>query len=179
MGDFRLYQLIDYCSGKLLLTIQTDDDDETIVHREINKNFFNSEFPQKYSISSQLLFEKIGQYQKYDLTQKGQHFRLQFYHTNPDRTKVVHNLLDKNRLVFQDISDERNQINIHPEIGTFVQSIDFRHLHPSSHFTEEEKERLRQYGAIFTDEDERRWKEAVADAYGDLEDDEPEKPAQP
>lgn len=66
------------------------------------------------------------------------------------------------------------------EVGLSVQSVDFRHLHPSSQFTEEEKDRLRRYGAIFNDEDERRWKEAVADAYGDLEeDDEPENPPQP
>ncbi len=71
-------------------------------------------------------------------------------------------------------------MDIQPEIGMFVQSVDFRHLHPDSHFTEAEKERLRRYGAIFSDEDERRWKEAVADAYGDLEDDdEPETPPQP
>lgn len=54
------------------------------------------------------------------------------------------------------------------EMGLLVQSCDFRYLHPSSHFTEEEKERLRRYGAIFNDEDERRWKEAVEDAYGEL-----------
>lgn len=66
------------------------------------------------------------------------------------------------------------------EIGLHIQSVDFRHLHPDSHFTEEEKEHLRRYGAIFSEEDERRWKEAVADAYGDLEDDdEPENPPQP
>lgn len=66
------------------------------------------------------------------------------------------------------------------EVGLSVWSCDFSKLHEKSHFTEEEKERLRMYGAIFSDEDERRWKEAVADAYGDLEDDdEPENPAQP
>jgi len=57
------------------------------------------------------------------------------------------------------------------EPGIFPQSVDFRHLHPSSIFTEDEKERLRRYGAIFNDEDEKCWKEAVEDAYGD--DDEP------
>jgi len=66
----------------------------------------------------------------------------------------------------------QNTMTIEP--GISVCGCDFRHLHPSSHFTEEEKERLRRYGAIFTDEDERRWKEAVADACGDLEnEDEP------
>ncbi|MBK8705779.1 MAG: hypothetical protein IPN33_20935 [Saprospiraceae bacterium] len=54
------------------------------------------------------------------------------------------------------------------DYGLYVQSVDFRHLHPDSVFTDEEKERLRRYGAIFDDEDERRWKEAVADAYGDF-----------
>ena len=55
------------------------------------------------------------------------------------------------------------------EIGLLIQSVDFRNLHPDSHFTDEEKERLRRYGAIFDDEDEKRWNEAVADAYGEEE----------
>lgn len=55
-------------------------------------------------------------------------------------------------------------------VGLYLWCCDFRHLHPSSHFSEEEKERLRSFGAISTDEDERCWKEAIADANGDLED---------
>jgi len=51
--------------------------------------------------------------------------------------------------------------------GAIIHGCTFRDLHPDSQFTEEEKNRLRRFGAIFDDEDERRWKEAIADAYGD------------
>jgi WD40 repeat protein len=55
------------------------------------------------------------------------------------------------------------------EVGLLVHGLDLRHLHPDSKFTEEEKERLRRYGSIFTDEDEKIWKEALADAYGEAD----------
>lgn len=53
--------------------------------------------------------------------------------------------------------------------GIFVNGLDFRKVHESSNFTDLEKETLRHYGAIFTDEDEKIWKEALADAYGEDE----------
>jgi hypothetical protein len=43
------------------------------------------------------------------------------------------------------------------QVGLFVQSCDFSNLHPASVFTEEEQEVLRQYGAIFDEQDEANW----------------------
>ncbi len=64
--------------------------------------------------------------------------------------------------------------------GLYVSQCDFTSLHPDSHFTDEEKNLFRMYGAIFSDEAERRCNEAVADSYGNLEDDnELETPPQP
>jgi WD40 repeat protein len=53
--------------------------------------------------------------------------------------------------------------------GLFVQGLDLRNLHPDSEFTEEEKERMRRYGAIFDDQDKANWDAAIKDAYGDME----------
>jgi WD40 repeat protein len=57
------------------------------------------------------------------------------------------------------------QIDDH-DPGLFVQGLDLRNLHPDSVFTEEEKNRLRRYGAIFDDQDKADWETAVEDAYG-------------
>ncbi|GAA0878113.1 hypothetical protein GCM10009119_10810 [Algoriphagus jejuensis] len=56
-----------------------------------------------------------------------------------------------------------------PQTGLVVHGLDFKNLHPDSVFTEEEKNRLRRYGAIFDDQDELEWNQAVEDAYGDME----------
>lgn len=53
------------------------------------------------------------------------------------------------------------------ESGLFIQGLDLRYLHPDSKFTEEEKTRLRRYGALFTDEDEKKWRESLNYAYGE------------
>ncbi|MBD8489212.1 hypothetical protein IFO69_10690 [Echinicola sp. CAU 1574] len=55
------------------------------------------------------------------------------------------------------------------DFGLIVQGVNFRNLHPDSIFTDEEKKRLRHYGAIFDDQDELDWNKAVEDAYGDME----------
>ena len=44
--------------------------------------------------------------------------------------------------------------------GLFVQGIDFRNINPKSSISKEEKETLRQYGAIFDDDDAIKWQEA-------------------
>ncbi|NHE55754.1 caspase family protein [Cyclobacterium plantarum] len=53
------------------------------------------------------------------------------------------------------------------EPGLITQGLDLRNLHPDSKFSEEEKDRLRRYGAIFNDQDAKEWQEAIQDAYGD------------
>lgn len=50
-----------------------------------------------------------------------------------------------------------------------IQGLDLRNLHPDSVFTDEEKERMRRYGAIFNDQDKADWDAAVEDAYGEAE----------
>ncbi|MEZ4985627.1 MAG: caspase family protein [Saprospiraceae bacterium] len=48
--------------------------------------------------------------------------------------------------------------------GLRIWQCDFSQLHPDSAFTEEEKEQLRQYGAIFHAADRHRWEEAITEA---------------
>lgn len=43
--------------------------------------------------------------------------------------------------------------------GLHVQGIDFRQLHQDSHLTSQDRALLRQYGALFDDEDERKWEQ--------------------
>ena len=45
--------------------------------------------------------------------------------------------------------------------GLHVQGIDFRDLHQDSHLPSSDKGLLRQYGAIFNNEDEQIWHELV------------------
>ncbi|WP_200978429.1 NACHT domain-containing protein [Echinicola sp. 20G] len=88
---------------------------------------------------------------------------------NPDGTKILTTDLYKSKIC-EWSSDTLKLIHtIHSEIGLFVQSLDFRKIHPDSVFTKEEKDRLRRYGAIFDDQDELEWNKAVKDAYGEME----------
>ncbi|GAB3224023.1 NACHT domain-containing protein [Algoriphagus aestuariicola] len=63
----------------------------------------------------------------------------------------------------------RKTISFDYDPGLYVQGLDLRNLHPDSVFTEEEKERMRKYGAIFNDQDKADWEAAVKDAYGNRE----------
>ncbi|WP_336470201.1 NACHT domain-containing protein [Haliscomenobacter hydrossis] len=62
-------------------------------------------------------------------------------------------------------------LTLHNEVGLLVQGCDFSHCHPDSVFTEDEKERLRQYGAVFDEKDREDWEAAIAEARNGLEDD--------
>jgi WD40 repeat protein len=55
------------------------------------------------------------------------------------------------------------------ETGLFVQGLDLSQLHPDSVITEEEKGKLRAYGAIFNEEDRRIWEETIAEARKTIE----------
>ncbi|AEE54378.1 NACHT domain-containing protein [Haliscomenobacter hydrossis] len=60
---------------------------------------------------------------------------------------------------------------LHNEAGLMIQGCDFSHCHPDSVFTQEEKERLRQYGAIFDEKDQAMWEATTAEARSGLEPD--------
>ena len=60
------------------------------------------------------------------------------------------------------INNVQNKIYLN-EIGLFIQNIDLRGLHPSSRFSKEEKNRLRRFGAIFSDEDKKQWNDVIDD----------------
>ncbi|MBE2206781.1 MAG: caspase family protein [Saprospiraceae bacterium] len=62
------------------------------------------------------------------------------------------------------------------ETGLFVRGLDLSHLHPDSIITEEEQERLRQYGAIFNEADRSIWEETIAEARASLENTSEQKP---
>lgn len=50
--------------------------------------------------------------------------------------------------------------------GLFIQGCSFRDLNPDSHLSEESIEIMRQYGGIFNDEDERKWKASMEKYFG-------------
>lgn len=89
-----------------------------------------------------------------------------FANYSPDGTKVISSS-DDGEIKEWFVETAECLKTVASEIGLFTQGLDLRHLHSDSKFTEEEKDRLRRYGAIFDDEDERIWKDAITDAYGD------------
>lgn len=80
-----------------------------------------------------------------------------------DGTKILSGSLDGTIKEWSVQTGECLQ-TLHNEPGLYVQGIDLTQLHPDSTFTKEEKEKLRQYGAIFSEEDRRIWEEAIAEA---------------
>ena len=58
-----------------------------------------------------------------------------------------------------------NHLTLENQTGILVQGCDFRRVQPSSVFSEKGLASLRSYGAIFSDDDEARWREATQESY--------------
>lgn len=160
-GFWDFQQLIDLDSGRILTTTTANSFDSP-VEEAVNIEFKALGFLDHYPVQYPLNFIKAD-YQEYLDDPASNQTSLYFVSHNLNKTKFSSNKFRKDLIIIWN----NNQVEItivKPEVGMKCQSVDFRHLHPSSHFTEEEKDRLRRYGAIFNDEDERRWKEAVEDA---------------
>lgn len=84
---------------------------------------------------------------------------------SPDGKKILSASRDKTIKEWKEATGEPIQ-EFQNEMGLLVHGLDFRNLHPRSRFTKEEKTKLRRFGAIFDDKDERIWKESLEDAYG-------------
>ncbi|MBU1820525.1 MAG: WD40 repeat domain-containing protein, partial [Bacteroidetes bacterium] len=85
---------------------------------------------------------------------------------NENRTQEPGELIVKARKesILVDKASGGNYLTLTNQTGLLVQGCDFRRVHPSSVFTDAVKDSLRNYGALFTDEDEARWRRAVEEA---------------
>jgi WD40 repeat protein len=94
---------------------------------------------------------------------------------SPDASKVLAGAGDGNIKEWSVTTGEplHTYINVP---GLAVWQCDLSHLHPDSIITEEEKDKLRQYGAIFNEIDRRIWEETIAEARASLENTSEQKP---
>lgn len=73
---------------------------------------------------------------------------------------------DDGIITIWNLRTEQSEVSIPFIPGLLLQGCDFRHLHPDSEISDEDMDVLRQYGAIFDDEDAERWEGLMEKHFG-------------